>query len=113
MLRPHPATFGWPGVVVFVSAEGKPIHWTNFRRRIWLPAVRAAGVVIGPEIRKVGQGSAHLAVDADVFEGSGNRIGELTEICDSAINAWEEGLARLGLISRVSHGWVWVLLSRG
>lgn len=30
-------------VLLFANAEGGPVHPTNFRNRVWLPAVRAAG----------------------------------------------------------------------
>jgi integrase len=29
---------------VFVSPDGEPLHYTNWRQRIWLPAVKAAGL---------------------------------------------------------------------
>jgi integrase len=29
---------------VFVSSEGRPLHYSNWRRRVWLPAVEAAGL---------------------------------------------------------------------
>ncbi|MEA2024326.1 MAG: site-specific integrase [Actinomycetota bacterium] len=33
-----------PRGLVFLSARGRPLRHSNFRRRVWLPAVRAAGV---------------------------------------------------------------------
>jgi integrase len=32
-----------PDALVFVSSEGAPLHYSNWRRRVWLPAVEAAG----------------------------------------------------------------------
>ena len=29
---------------MFVSAEGQPLHYSNWRRRIWVPACEAAGL---------------------------------------------------------------------
>ncbi|NQV05746.1 hypothetical protein HQ535_04275 [bacterium] len=53
-------------------------------------------VVIGPELQKVGAGHACIAVDAEVIDADGNRVGELTAICEAALTAWEDGLTRLG-----------------
>jgi hypothetical protein len=55
-----------------------------------------AGVILAPQLRKVGPGTAQITVDADVFDGQGNRIGGLTAICERAIADWEAGLSRLG-----------------
>jgi len=33
-----------PGGLVFTSEEGTPLRRSNFRRRVWLPAVEAAGL---------------------------------------------------------------------
>jgi integrase len=32
------------GGLVFTSPEGRPLHHSNFRRRVWLPALKAAGL---------------------------------------------------------------------
>jgi integrase len=31
--------------LIFLSPEGKPLHHSNFRRRVWLPALTTAGLV--------------------------------------------------------------------
>jgi integrase len=33
-----------PEALLFVSAQGTPLRYTNWRRRVWLPAVKAAAV---------------------------------------------------------------------
>ena len=33
-----------PEALVFVSAEGEPLHYSNWRRRVWLPARDRAGL---------------------------------------------------------------------
>jgi integrase len=47
MLSEHLAgrglTGGDPDALVFVSPEGAPLHYSNWRQRVWLPALRAAG----------------------------------------------------------------------
>ncbi len=68
----------------------------ELRNQVSFLRMSGGGVVIGPELQKVGDGSAQIAVDADVIDADGKRIGELTAICEAAITAWEEGLARLG-----------------
>jgi integrase len=42
----HLDTFTPPGtgVLLFTSPEGKPLRHTNFRRRVWLPALAASGL---------------------------------------------------------------------
>ncbi|HEV2068710.1 MAG TPA: tyrosine-type recombinase/integrase [Acidimicrobiales bacterium] len=42
----HVARYGQPGAdgLVFVMPEGTPLRRENFRRRVWYPAVRAAGM---------------------------------------------------------------------
>jgi integrase len=42
--RWHLSCFAQPGDegLVFTSPEGKPLHHTNFRRRVWLKALSAA-----------------------------------------------------------------------
>jgi hypothetical protein len=42
----HMVTFAAPGGdgLVFTSPGGKPLRHSNFRRRVWLPALRAAGL---------------------------------------------------------------------
>ena len=46
VLEEHLGRYGQPGVngLVFVNADGSPLRRENFRRRVWLPACRAAGV---------------------------------------------------------------------
>jgi integrase len=34
-----------PGALVFATAEGAPLHYSNWRRRTWVPACSRAGVV--------------------------------------------------------------------
>lgn len=46
LLAQHLAVFGsttGQDALVFTNAEGGPIRYDNWRRRVWLPAVRAAG----------------------------------------------------------------------
>ncbi len=33
-----------PEALLFVSADGTPLHYSNWRRRTWLPALKAAGL---------------------------------------------------------------------
>ena len=46
IIRWHLACFAGPGgeSLVFTSPAGKPLRHSNFRRRVWLPALRAAGL---------------------------------------------------------------------
>ena len=46
MLAEHLARRGspGPGELVFVAPRGGTLHMTNFHRRVWLPAVRTAGL---------------------------------------------------------------------
>jgi integrase len=46
VVRWHLACFAGQGDdgLVFTSSEGKPLRHTNFRRRVWLPALKAAGL---------------------------------------------------------------------
>lgn len=46
VIRWHLACFAQPedDGLVFTSPEGKPLRHTNFRRRVWLPALKAAGL---------------------------------------------------------------------
>jgi integrase len=45
-LEQHLAQYGEPGAdgLVFPAAEGGPMRRSNFRRRLWLPALRSAGL---------------------------------------------------------------------
>jgi integrase len=45
-LRTHLARFSAKGeaAYVFTSSDGEPIERNNFRRRVWLPTTRAAGL---------------------------------------------------------------------
>ena len=45
-LASHIVTFAAPGDdgLVFTSSEGKPLRRSNFCRRVWHPALRAAGL---------------------------------------------------------------------
>lgn len=33
-----------PSALVFTTAEGRPLHYSNWRRRVWVPACEAAGL---------------------------------------------------------------------
>jgi len=39
-------TSAMPDALVFTSPEGRPLRHTNFRRRVWLPALAATGLDI-------------------------------------------------------------------
>jgi integrase len=43
-LRAHLGRFATPGELVFAGREGGPMRRTNFRSRVWLPAVESAGL---------------------------------------------------------------------
>ena len=43
-LRDHLTRYGWAGGRLFTSAEGETIRPTNWRRRVWIPATKAAGL---------------------------------------------------------------------
>ena len=49
ILAEHLARRGRPGPeeLVFVSPEGEPLRASHFRRRVWAPAVKSAGLVEG------------------------------------------------------------------
>ena len=68
MLASHLADRGLTGdhtdALVFVSVEGAPLHYSNWRRRVWLPAVGAAGF---PGLRY--HDLRHTAATALVDEG--------------------------------------------
>jgi integrase len=48
MLAVHLSAMGLTGAdgdrLVFTSPDGQPIDYSNWRRRVWLPAVEAAGL---------------------------------------------------------------------
>jgi integrase len=46
VIRWHLACFAEPGdeALVFTSPGGMPLHHSNFRRRVWLPALTSAGL---------------------------------------------------------------------
>jgi hypothetical protein len=45
----------------------------------------------------VGNGSAKALISGEVIDGSGNRIGDLVELANRALNAWESLLKQYGL----------------
>jgi integrase len=53
-----------PDALLFVSPEGAPLHYSNWRRRVWAPAVEAAGF---PELHF--HDLRHTAATALVDEG--------------------------------------------
>jgi len=46
VLQWHLSCFALPGDegLVFTSPSGRPLHHSNFRRRVWLPALTSAGL---------------------------------------------------------------------
>jgi integrase len=52
-----------PGGLLFTSEEGGIIHRTNFRRRVWMPAVREAGIASPlPRVHDLRHTAASLAI---------------------------------------------------
>jgi integrase len=52
--------------LVFVSPEGEPLHYSNWRRRVWLPAVEAAGLAgLGFHTLKSNAATALVAAGVD------------------------------------------------
>jgi integrase len=43
-VREHLAWLPWSAVLVFASSTGSPLAHSNFRRRVWLPALAAVGL---------------------------------------------------------------------
>jgi len=44
-----------PDALVFVSPKGHPLRFSNWRRRVWLPALEAAGLSeVGPDLVRLG-----------------------------------------------------------
>lgn len=43
-LRARDLTGGDPDAYVFASPDGEPLHYSNWRQRVWLPALKAAGL---------------------------------------------------------------------
>lgn len=56
-----------PIAFVFVSPTGAPLHYTNWRRRVWLPACREAGLsdLVFHDLRSL-SATALIRVGADV-----------------------------------------------
>ena len=50
--------------LLFTSDHGGPIRRTNWRRRVWEPAVRAAGIVPAPGFHDLRHSAAALAIAA-------------------------------------------------
>jgi integrase len=67
-LAAHLARFPDPGGsdLVFTAPEGGPIRRSNFRRRIWAPAVRAVGLEPAPRFHDL----RHTAAAAAIAEGA-------------------------------------------
>lgn len=63
-LEAHLSSFpACPGGLLFTSEEGGIIHRTNFRRRVWMPAVREAGIANPlPRVHDLRHTAASLAI---------------------------------------------------
>jgi hypothetical protein len=47
----------------------------------------------------IGDGTAQAVITGDVADNDGNRIGDLYDIADKAVEAWETLLADFGLLA--------------
>lgn len=112
-----------PDDLLFASPTGEPLRNTNFRRRVWDPAVREAGVPnvtphdlrhtaaslavnIGANVKAVqrmlGHASAAMTLDvyADLFEDS---LDEVADRLDAAYSGSLAAPVRPGVASNVSQ----------
>jgi integrase len=67
-LERHLDAFTGPAIsaLVFTSPRGEPIRLQNFRRRVWVPAVRRAGLPTGLRIHDMRHTAASLLINAGV-----------------------------------------------
>ncbi len=78
-LAAHMAATGLTGkdrdVLLFRASNGEPLHYSNWRQRVWAPAVRAAGMddVVFHDLRRVAA-SEMVALGIDVKTAQ-NRLG--------------------------------------
>ena len=85
--------------------SGKSPQLTGINRVMQLQTQARKGSMIGMTVRAdgiprfIGDGTAKAVVTADVVDNDSNRIGDLYDIVNKAVEAWEQLLVDLGLVA--------------